>query len=143
MGRSGVALAIDIGEEKDIHPRNKQDVGLRLALHALAKDYGQDIVHEGPTLQSATPQGDAMVLKFANTGGELSLRGEAERVFAIAGADQKFEWATPLIVGDTITLRSPNVQEPVAVRFGWSNLPRGFLYNKSGLPANPFRTDTW
>lgn len=143
VGKSGVALAIDIGEEKDIHPKNKQDVGLRLALQTLAKDYGQKVVFEGPTLAQARRQGSTMVLKMANTGGELSLKGEAERVFAIAGADKKFAWATPTIVGDTVTLSSPDVKEPVAVRFGWSNLPRAFVYNKAGLPAGPFRTDKW
>ena len=143
VGHSGVALAIDIGDANNIHPTNKQDVGLRLALQALAKDYGQKVVYQGPVLQSVTRQGSSMVLKFTNTGGALSLKGEAGRVFAIAGADQKFEWATPQITGDTITLTSPNVKQPVAVRFGWSNLPRAFVYNKAGLPASPFRTDKW
>ena len=143
VGKSDVALAIDIGEQNDIHPRNKQDVGLRLALQALAKDYGQKVVFEGPTLASATRRGSTMVLKMANTGGELSVKGDANRVFAIAGADKKFAWATPTMAGDTVTLSSPEVKEPVAVRFGWSNLPRAFVYNKAGLPAGPFRTDKW
>jgi sialate O-acetylesterase len=141
VGNSGVASAIDIGDEKDIHPRNKQDVGLRLALHALARDYGQNVVHQGPVLQSATRAGSAMRLKFSNTGGELSLKGESERVFALAGADGKYFWATPKIEGDTVVLSAPQVKEPVSARFGWSNLPRAFLYNRAGLPATPFRTD--
>lgn len=143
VGNSGVALAIDIGDEKNIHPTNKQEVGRRLALLALARDYGQAVVYDGPTLQSATRAGDTMVLKFTNTGGALSLKGEAGRVFAIAGADKKFSWATPAIAGDTITLSAPDVKAPEAVRFGWSNLPRANLYNQAGLPASPFRTDSW
>jgi sialate O-acetylesterase len=142
-GKSGVALAIDIGDEKDIHPRNKQEVARRLALLALAKDYGQKVDFEGPVLKSAARNNSTMVLTFSNSGGELSLKGEAERVFAIAGADKVFHWATPQVIGDTIVLTSPQVKEPVAARFGWSNLPRAFLYNKAGLPASPFRTDKW
>ncbi len=143
VGHSGVALAIDIGNEKNIHPTNKQEVGRRLALQALAHDYGQNVVFQGPTLQSVTRRGDALALKFANTGGALTMKGDAEHVFAIAGADKQFAWATPKIEGDTVVLTSPTVKEPTDVRFGWSNLPRGFVYNQAGLPATPFRTDKY
>jgi sialate O-acetylesterase len=139
----GIAVITDVGEEKDIHPRNKQDVGLRLALSALAKDYGRNIEYSGPVLKSATRVGNTMRLTFTHAAGGLVLQGNAERVFAIAGADKKFVWASPKIDGDTITVSAPGVEKPEAVRFGWSNNPRASLYNGAKLPASPFRTDSW
>ncbi len=137
----GIAVITDIGEEKDIHPRNKQDVGLRLALQALKNTYGAPVQADGPTLRSAQVEAGKIVLTFGNADG-LNLKGEPNRVFAIAGADKKFVWATPIIEGNRITLSSAEISAPVYARFGWSDNPRANLYNSAGLPASPFRTDS-
>lgn len=141
--KTGLAVINDVGAAADIHPINKQDVGVRLALHALAKDYGKPVEYSGPKLQSHTIVGNSIKLKFAHAAGGLSLRGDAEHVFAIAGEDRKFVWAKPVIEGDTITVSSPTVAKPIAVRFAWSNNPRATLHNGAGLPASLFRTDTF
>ncbi|RYX82682.1 9-O-acetylesterase [bacterium] len=137
---TGIAIITDIGDQNDIHPRNKQDVGLRLALSALAKDYGKKIEYSGPVLKSATPQGSQIVLTFTHADGGLSMKGDVARVFAIAGADRVWSWATPQINGSSVTLSSPQVPTPVYVRYGWSNLPRATMYNGAMLPAPPFQT---
>ena len=137
---TGIAVITDIGEENDIHPKNKQDVGLRLALAALHQTYGENIEYSGPTLQSAKPMNSSMQLTFAHAD-NLMLKGDANRVFAVAGADKTFHWATPQINGNIITLSSPDVATPVYARFGWANNPRANLYNSADLPASPFRTD--
>ena len=137
---TGIAVTTDIGEENDIHPRNKQDVGLRLALAALHQTYGRDIEYSGPTLKSARSADGALQLTFDHAD-NLILKGDANRVFAVAGADKKFVWATPTINGNTITLRNSDVKSPLYARFGWANNPRANLYNAAGLPASPFRTD--
>ena len=136
----GLAIITDVGEEKDIHPRNKQDVGLRLALAALHQTYGQNLEYSGPVLEKSEATGNALQLTFSHAEG-LNLKGDENRVFAIAGADKKFYWATPVIVGNAITLSCPDVATPTDARFGWSNNPRAALYNSAGLPAAPFRTD--
>jgi len=135
---TGIAITTDIGEEKDIHPKNKQDVGLRLALVALADTYGKKIESSGPTLQSVTANGDALTLSFVHAEGGLSLKGDSSRVFAVAGADRNWFWATPRIEGNRVILTSPVVPNPKYVRYGWSNLPRATLYNGANLPAPPF-----
>jgi len=141
---TGMAVIIDIGEANDIHPRNKQDVGKRLALWALAKTYGKDVVYSGPTYQLMAVEGNKAVLHFQNVGGGLvAKRGEKLEGFAIAGADHKFFLADAKIEGDTVVVSSPQVAEPVAVRYAWANNPACNLYNKEGLPATPFRTDDW
>ena len=137
---TGIATITDIGDAGDIHPKNKQDVGLRLALAALHQTYGENIEYSGPTLQSVTPKNGALQLKFDHAQG-LTLKGEANRVFAIAGADRQFFWATPQINGNTVTLQNVEVSAPRFARFGWSDNPRANLYNGAGLPASPFRTD--
>lgn len=139
--RTGIATAIDVGEAGDIHPKNKQDVGLRLALAALAQDYGKKIPFDGPTLKSARRNGNKMVLRFDNAAGGLTLRGDANRVFAVAGADKKWVWADAVVENGTVVLTSAEVKEPVYVRYAWSNFPRAHLYNGAELPAMPFRTD--
>ena len=138
---TGLAVITDIGEAGDIHPKNKQDVGLRLALAALAQTYGEKIEYSGPTLQSVATQNGALQLSFDHAD-VLTLKGETNRVFAVAGADKKWSWATPQINGNTITLSSADVPTPVYARFGWSDNPRANLYNAAGLPASPFRTDS-
>jgi len=139
-----VASAIDIGEARSIHPRNKQDVGKRLQLAALKTAYGKNIVASGPTYKSSEIKGDKIIITMDNIGGGLVAKGGALKRFAIAGKDKKFVWANAVIKGSTIIVSSPEVKNPVAVRYAWSNNPEGCnLYNKEGLPAVPFRTDSW
>jgi sialate O-acetylesterase len=142
--QTGLAVAIDIGDAKDIHPRNKQDVGGRLALWALAKTYGQDIACSGPLYQSMKVEGDKIRLQFAHVGKGLVAKGGALKYFAIAGEDKKFVWANAVIDGGTVVVSSPDVPKPAAVRYAWANNPEGCnLYNEAGLPASSFRTDDW
>ena len=135
---TGIAITTDIGDEKDIHPKDKQDVGLRLALSALAQDYGMKVESSGPIPSTIAPKGERLVLNFTHADGGLTLKGEADRVFAVAGADRNWFWATPKIDGKQVVLTSPMVPKPMYVRFGWSNLPRAALYNGANLPAAPF-----
>jgi sialate O-acetylesterase len=139
---TGMAVTIDIGEP-DIHPKNKQDVGKRLALWALAKTYGKNIVYSGPIYKSMKVDGNKAVLAFDNIGGGLVAKGDSLKGFAIAGADKKFVWADANIEGDTIVVSSDKVAAPASVRYAWEKNPVCNLYNKEGLPATPFRTDTW
>lgn len=145
LPRTGMAVAIDIGDEKTIHPLNKKDVGERLARWALAKDYGKDIVFSGPIYKSMKIESDKIVLTFDYTDGGLVAGNNVPlKQFAIAGADKKFVWADAEIVGDTVVVKSSQVPNPVAVRYAWQMNPQGCnLYNKAGLPASPFRTDDW
>ena len=139
---TGMAIAIDIGEP-DIHPKNKQDVGKRLALWALAKTYGKNIVYSGPICKSMKVDGNKAILTFDNVGGGLMAKGDSLKGFAIAGTDRKFVWADAKIEGNTVVVSSDNVGVPAAVRYAWAINPVCNLYNKEGLPATPFRTDTW
>jgi sialate O-acetylesterase len=144
LKKTGMAVAIDIGEAKDIHPKNKQEVGRRLALNALEKNYGRDIAFSGPMYKSMSVKGGEIVVKFTHAGDELVAKGgDALKGFAIAGADKKFVWADAKIKGKTVVVSSPGVDKPVAVRYAWANNPVCNLYNGAGLPASPFRTDTW
>ncbi len=141
---TGMAVTIDIGEEKDIHPKNKQDVGRRLAQWALATTYKKEIVACGPLYKSMAKQGDKIVLKFDHVdGGLVAKDGGPLKGFAIAGADRKFVWADAKIVGDTLVVSSSEVKDPVAVRYAWATNPIHSLLNKAGLPASLFRTDDW
>lgn len=141
--KTGMAVTIDIGEADDIHPRNKQDVGRRLALAALKVAYGRDVVYSGPIFDSMTVSGDKAILSFRNVGAGLAVKGDKLSGFAIAGADRKFVWAQATIRGDKVIVSSPAVPQPVAVRYGWADNPDCNLYNREGLPASPFRTDDW
>jgi sialate O-acetylesterase len=146
LSKTGQAVAIDIGEANDIHPRNKLDVGNRLALAALKVAYGKDIVYTGPVYHSMEKRGDKILLTFSNMGGGLSVKDKYGYLkgFAIAGADQKFVWAQAFFEGDKIVVYNASVKDPVAVRYAWANNPDDAnLYNKEGLPASPFRTDRW
>ena len=143
LPKVGVAMAIDIGDEKDIHPRNKKDVGERLALNALAIGYGQKVVYSGPVYDSMKAEDGRIRLSFKHVGGGLQAKGDALKGFAIAGEDRKFVWADAKIDGDTIIVSSPQVSRPVAVRYAWADNPECNLYNKASLPAVPFRTDQW
>lgn len=145
LPQTGEALAIDIGEAKDIHPKNKQDVGYRLALAALKVAYGKDIVYSGPVFSNLTVNGDKAVLSFTQTGGGLVARGDRYgylRGFAVAGADGKFVWAKAWIENNRVIVSSDAVKNPVSVRYAWADNPDDAnLYNAEGLPASPFRTD--
>jgi len=140
---TGMAVTIDIGEARNIHPKNKQDVGKRLALWALAKTYGKDIVCCGPIYKSMKKQGQKIVVEFDHLGGGLVAKGEKLAGFAIAGADKKFVWADATIQDNAVVVSSPEVKDPAAVRYAWASNPKCSLYNKVGLPASPFRTDDW
>jgi len=150
------ALAIDIGDANNIHPADKIDVARRLLLVARHVAYGEQLVYSGPTYDSHTVVGHAIRVRFKNVGAGLTVAaGPATRPsepvrgtralegFQVAGADQVFVPAEGVIDGDLVVVSSPRVDEPVAVRSGWANNPHVNLYNGEGLPAVPFRTDTW
>jgi sialate O-acetylesterase len=144
LPNTGMAVIIDIGDANDIHPKNKQDVGKRLALWALAKTYGKELVYSGPIYKSMRIEGHNIILRFDHVGGGLVAKGgEPLKGFAIAGADRKFVWADARIDGQTVVASSDKVPEPAAVRYGWADNPVCNLYDKEGLPATPFRTDDW
>jgi len=147
LPNTGMALAIDIGEADDIHPRNKQDVGKRLALNALKKDYAKNIVHSGPLYESVKFNNGKAMITFTEIGSGLMVNDKYGYLkgFTIAGDDQKFHWAKAKLVDEkTVEVGSELVTNPVAVRYGWADNPDDVnLYNKEGLPANPFRTDEW
>ena len=151
-----VAEAIDIGEAHGIHPIDKLDVGKRLAAAAFHVAYGLKGPWVGPTYAGEVIEKDKIRIKFAHTGGGLVVGASPHIVddnpalptdhlvgFAIAGEDRKWVWADARIAGDEIIVSSPQVPNPVAVRFAWANNPAMNLYNKAGFPAEPFRTDNW
>jgi sialate O-acetylesterase len=142
---TGLATAIDIGEAGDIHPHNKQEVGRRLALVAEHVAYGdKTVVYSGPAYASMAVAGAAIRLKFTQVGtGLAAKKGAPLQGFAVAGADRKFHWATARVVGNAVEVQSKDVPQPVAVRYDWADNPSGNLTNREGLPALPFRTDTW
>jgi sialate O-acetylesterase len=144
---TGMAVLTDLGDWRDIHPKNKQEVGRRLALWALAKTYGREgLVCSGPLYQSMSVEGSAIRVRFDYVGGGLESRdGQPLNWFEIAGADRQFVKAAAEIDGDTVVVSSPTVPEPVAVRFSWHMLPEPIpnLVNREGLPASPFRTHRW
>lgn len=143
LPNTGQAVIIDIGEADDIHPRNKQDVGLRLALAAETVAYGKKQAYSGPVYKSMTIKRKKVTLTFDHVNGGLKTKGDKLQGFAIAGADQKFVWAEAKIVGNTIEVWSKDIAKPVAVRYAWADNPVCNLYNGADLPASPFRTDTW
>jgi len=139
----GLAVTIDIGDAADIHPKNKQEVGRRLALAALGIAYKRRIEYSGPIYKSYSREGSSIRIRFTHVDGGLVAHGGALQGFAIAGPDRKFVWAQARIEGDTVVVWSPAVSDPVAVRYGWAINPVVNLYNREGLPASPFRTDDW
>jgi sialate O-acetylesterase len=144
---TGMAVIIDIGDAKDIHPKNKDDVGYRLSLAALKTTYGKDIVYSGPMYNSMQIDGDKIVIDFDHTGSGLLIKDKYGylKSFAIAGADRKFVWAKAWVIpGNKVVVSSDAVKNPVAVRYAWADNPDDAnLYNAEGLPASPFRTDDW
>lgn len=139
----GLAVAIDIGEELNIHPLNKQEVGRRLALLAEAQVHHLPVAASGPRFRAATAEGATLRLAFDETAGLATSDGAAPIGFAVAGKERKFVWATARIDGATVVVSAPEVAEPVAVRYAWGNNPACNLTNASGLPAGPFRSDDW
>jgi sialate O-acetylesterase len=145
LPRTGQAVIIDVGEGKDIHPRNKQDVAQRLARWALARDYGVGIAFQSPTFKSMQIKGNKVILTFDHVGGELQTFDVQEaRGFAVAGSDRKFVPAQARVTGkDTVEVCADSVSTPVAVRYAWADNPVCNVYSSEGLPMTPFRTDDW
>jgi sialate O-acetylesterase len=140
---TGQAVTIDIGDPANTHPRNKQEVGRRLALIAKARAYGVPGDFSGPVFASATREGAALRVTFRYAENGLTAAGKPLQSFEIAGADRQFHPASAAIAGDTLLVGSPQVPAPVAVRYAWRNAPDANLYNGAGLPAVPFRSDSW
>jgi sialate O-acetylesterase len=164
LPRTGQAVLIDLGESDDQHPRNKKDVGERLARIALTRQYGKAIVFSGPVYESMKIEGRTIRVKFRHAQGGLVARAlgptydvvsklgktaplvrnspnsELEG-FSICGADRSWQWADARIEGDTVAVWSDRVPQPVAVRYAWADNPTCNLQNGAGLPASPFRTD--
>jgi len=142
LPNTGMAVTIDIGEEKDVHPRNKQDVGARLARLALAGTYGKDAVACGPTFKMAEIEDGRVRLHFDHIAAGLVAKGAPLKQFAISGDDRKFVWASAEIDDDSVIISSPAVPRPAFVRYAWADNPEDAnLFNSEGLPAAPFRTD--
>ena len=154
---TGMAVAIELADEarpSDIHPKNKKDVGERLALWALAKDYAKQVTFSGPLYKSMKIRGREAIIRFDHLGKGLmvaektgiepvkEVKNGALKRFAISGADGKWHWADAKIAGNTVVVSSKDVGKPVAVRYAYTMNPAGCnLYNKAGLPASPFTTD--
>ncbi|HTE31035.1 MAG TPA: sialate O-acetylesterase [Chryseolinea sp.] len=146
LPHTGMAVTTDIGQANDIHPRNKQDVGKRLAAIALHNEYGQKVVYNGPVYQSLKVEGDNIRVSFTNTGTGLMVKDKYGYLkgFEIAGPDKKFYYAKASIEGNDVVVSAAQVHGPVAVRFAWADNPEDAnLYNSEGFPASPFRTDDW
>ncbi|MCC9599066.1 sialate O-acetylesterase [Stieleria sp. JC731] len=144
--KTGMAVINDVGEAKDIHPKNKHDVGERLARWALAKDYDMDLVYSGPLFRSSEAKNGAITITFDHVGEGLKSRDEEPlQRFEVAGKDQAWHWADAEIIGkDSVRVHSDDVSVPVAVRYAWAANPEGAnLVNSEGLPASVFRTDDW
>jgi sialate O-acetylesterase len=144
MPNTGMAVTIDIGDPKDVHPHNKQALGERLTRIALTKVYDRKIEYSGPVYESMKISGSTIQLSFSHLGGGLVAKDGPLKWFTIAGADRKFVAAEARIEGDTIVVSNAQLTMPLAVRYAWDNYPEGCnLYNAAGLPAAPFRTDKW
>jgi len=146
MPHTGMAVGIDCGDPVALHPQNKKPIGIRHAYLALKEVYGKDIVASGPRYLSQKIEGNKIVLNFDSTGsGMMPAKPGKLDAFAIAGADKKWHWADTEIAGNKVIVSSKDVPTPVAVRYAWAMNPsqRNLLYNKEGLPASPFRTDSW
>jgi sialate O-acetylesterase len=157
LPNTGEAVIIDIGQADNIHPQDKMDVGTRLALAAEHAAYHKEVVYSGPTYEGMSIEGDKVRIKFNNIGGGLTIAAAPStqpsvpaaepaselKGFSIAGEDHHFVWADAKIEGDSVIVWSDKVSKPAAVRYAWANNPECNLYNKEGLPASPFRTDTW
>lgn len=144
VSHTALAVTYDTGEWNDIHPLNKKDVAHRLFLGARKLLYGEKVVSSGPIYKEMKVEGNKIVLTFTETGGGLTCKGKSLKHFAIAGEERKFVWADAVIKGNKVIVSSPEVENPVAVRYAWANNPEeANLTNKEGLLASPFRTDNW
>lgn len=157
LPNTGEAVIDDIGQGDNIHPKDKLDVGRRLALAARHVAYGENLVYSGPMYDAMKVEGEKIRVTFKNAGSGLTIAAAPStqpgvppeeaagelKGFSIAGPDHHFVWATATIDGDAVIVSSPEVKDPVAVRYAWANNPQANLYNKEGLPASPFRTDDW
>ncbi|WPJ95057.1 sialate O-acetylesterase [Coraliomargarita algicola] len=139
--KTGIAVTIDIGDAKDIHPKNKQDVGKRLGLVAEAIAYDRDVVANGPTFSKMEIVGAEVILSFDHAEGGLFYHGSQPAGFALCGEDGKFVWADVQVDGNQVRLSASRVPQPVAVRYAWADNPEAPFYNQAGLPMVPFRTD--
>ncbi len=145
LKNTGMAVTVDIGNVRDIHPRNKQEVGYRLALWAMAKTYGvDDLVYSGPLFKAQCMEDGQVRVYFTQTGSGLNTNdGQPPSHFEVCGEDHKFVPASAMIEGDTVVVFNEDIQEPVAVRYAWSDDAVPNLVNKEGLPASPFRSDNY
>ena len=141
--QTGMAITIDVGDELDLHPKNKLPVGRRLAQWALANTYGQKIIPSGPLFDRYTVEGDSIRIHFKYGAGLKTSDGGPVKGFAISGDDRHFVWAEARIEGDSVIVSSPKISQPVSVRYAWADNPMTNLYNSADLPASPFRTDDW
>ncbi len=146
LPKVGMAVTIDIGEAYDVHPKNKQEVGYRLGLAAKKIAYGKELVYSGPVMKSCEIIDNRAVISFDHVGGGLVARDKYKYLkgFTVAGADSIFHFARAKIVGNNVIVQSPDVCNPIAVRYAWAGNPDDVgLYNREGLPASPFRTDNF
>jgi sialate O-acetylesterase len=146
VANTGMAVSIDTGDEVLLHPLDKKPIGLRLAYQALKGTYQRDFVANGPVYESAEVDGNRIILRFHSPGTDLVPgRDGPLDAFAIAGADRRFHWAKATIMGNTVVVSAAAVPQPKAVRYAWAMNPsqRNLLYNQQGIPASPFRTDSW
>jgi len=142
VSNTGMAVTTDIGNGEDIHPKNKQDVGVRLANIALAKVYNTKIEYSGPLYKSYSIKANVVTIDF-DFNENIKARDDMLKGFSIAGSDQKFHWADAKIVNGKVEVYAQEVPHPVSVRYNWADNPNGNLTNASGLPASSFRTDNW
>ncbi len=143
LPKTGMAVIVDIGDAKDIHPKNKQDVGKRLAYWAQSQVYGKEMVYSGPIYESMKVEDGKARVAFKHTGSGLVAKGDKLTGFSVAGEDKVFHWADAKIDGNTIVVSCDKVAKPAAVRYAWADNPECNLYNKEGIPASPFRSDDW
>ena len=139
--KTAMVVTTDVGDANDIHPTNKAPVGNRLSLAARALAYGENLVYSGPVFQQASFADGKAVVSFTQVHQGLLAKDGPLKGFTIAGADKKFVSAQAEITGDTVTVSSPEISQPTAVRYGWTNVPEVNLFNRDGLPASPFRSD--
>jgi sialate O-acetylesterase len=139
----GLAVTIDVGDPKDLHPHRKAEIGDRLALWALGTTYHHSLTYSGPLYESMSIAAGTIRVRFSNTGSGLVAKDGDLKGFAIAGKDRKFHWASASIDGNSVVVSSPEIPDPVAVRYAWADSPDCNLFNAEGLPASPFRTDDW
>jgi sialate O-acetylesterase len=140
---TALAVTVDTGEADNIHPKDKKVVGERLALCALANEYGKDVAWAGPTFASQKVLPGALKLRFDHADGGLVGQGNQLKEFSVAGSDGHWEWADAKFQGKAVVVSSPLVPNPVAARYAWQANPAATLFNGEGLPAVPFRTDDW